>query len=123
MSESRSSRLSDILALPNDSKKKTLIVALALSLVCSTLVSATAVLLRPLQIANASIDRQRNILAAADLLEEDTDIADAFSRIEARVVDLESGLFSDDIDAESFDQRRAARDPEMSTPVTGEHDV
>ena len=123
MSESRSSRLSGILALPNDSKKKTLIVALALSLVCSTLVSATAVLLRPLQIANASIDRQRNILAAADLLEEDTDIADAFSRIEARVVDLESGLFSDDIDAESFDQRRAARDPEMSTPVTREHDV
>jgi len=123
VSESRSSRLSGILALPNDSKKKTLIVALALSLVCSTLVSATAVLLRPLQIANASIDRQRNILAAADLLEEDTDIADAFSRIEARVVDLESELFSDDIDAESFDQRRAARDPEMSTPVTGEHDV
>ncbi len=123
MSESLSSRLSGILALPNDSKKKTLIVALALSLVCSTLVSASAVLLRPLQIANASIDRQRNILAAANLLEEDTDITDAFSRIEARVVDLESGQFSDDVDAESFDQRRAARDPGMSTAVTREHDV
>ncbi len=79
MRESLSAGLSGILALPNDSKKKTLIVALALSLVCSTLVSASAVLLRPLQIENASIDRQRNILAAANLLEEATDIADAFS--------------------------------------------
>ena len=75
MSESSRAGLSGILALPNDSNKKTLIVALVLSLVCSTLVSASAILLRPFQIANASIDRQRNILAAAGLLEEDGALA------------------------------------------------
>ena len=123
MSKSPSAVLSDILALPNDSIKKTLMVALALSLVSSLLVSASAVLLRPLQMENASIDRQRNILAAGNLLDEDTDIVDAFSRIEARVVDLESGQFSDDVDAGSFDQRRAARDPAMSTRLPRNQDV
>jgi Na+-transporting NADH:ubiquinone oxidoreductase subunit C len=115
--------LSGILALPNDSRKKTFAVALALSLACSMLVSVSAVVLRPLQIENASIDRQRNILAAANLLNEDTDVAEAFSRIEARVVDLESGQFSDDIDVEIFDQRRAARDPAMSIELPKEQDI
>jgi Na+-transporting NADH:ubiquinone oxidoreductase subunit C len=115
--------LSGILALPNDSKKKTLVVALVLSLVCSMLVSVSAVVLRPLQIVNATVDRQRNILAAADLLDEDTDIAEAFSRIEAHVVDLESGEFNDDVDAASFDQRRAARDPAMSKALARKQDI
>ena len=123
MSESVRTRIANILALPNDSIKKTLAVALALSLLSSLLVSASAVLLRPLQIENASIDRQRNILAAANLLEEDTDIADAFSRIEARVVDLESGNFTADVDAENFDQRRAARDPATSAALPRKQDV
>jgi Na+-transporting NADH:ubiquinone oxidoreductase subunit C len=123
MSVAKSAGLAGILALPNDSRKKTLVVALALSLVCSMLVSVSAVVLRPLQIANATIDRQRNILAAADLLNENTDVADEFSRIEARVVDLESGGFTDDVDAASFDQRRAARDPAMSTALPREQDI
>ena len=61
--------LSRILELPNDSIKKTFMVALALSLVCSLLVSLSAVMLRPLQSENASLDRQRNILAAANFPE------------------------------------------------------
>ena len=123
MSESTSGGFAGILALPNDSTRKTVIVALVLSLVCSMLVAVSAVALRPLQIENATIDRQSNILAAANLLDEDTDIAEAFSRIEARVVDLETGQFSDDIDAESFDQRRAARDPTMSMALPRDQDV
>jgi len=115
--------LTGILALPNDSTRKTFVVALVLSLVCSMLVSVSAVVLRPLQLENASVDRQRNILAAANLLDEDSDIADAFSRIEARIVDLESGEFTDDVDAESFDQRRAARDPALSTALPRDQDV
>jgi Na+-transporting NADH:ubiquinone oxidoreductase subunit C len=123
VSESPGSGLSGILALPNDSIRKTLVVALALSLVCSLLVSVSAVVLRPFQVENASIDRQRNILAAANLLDGDTDIADAFSRIEARVVDLETGKFSDDVDARTFDQRRAARDPATSTALPRAQDI
>jgi Na+-transporting NADH:ubiquinone oxidoreductase subunit C len=123
VSESVTSRLSGILALPNDSIKKTFVVALLLSLVSSMLVSLSAVVLRPLQVENASLDRQRNILAAAGLLDEGTDISDAFSRIEARVVDLDSGQFSDDIDAESLDERRAARDPATSVALSKKQDI
>ena len=123
MSTPRASGLSRILALPNDSIKKTFLVALALSLVCSLLVSMSAVLLRPLQVENATIDRQRNILAAANLLSEDTDVAEAFDKIEARVVDLESGSFTDQLNAESFDQRSAARDPAMSKELSRDEDV
>ncbi len=46
-----------------------------------------------------------------------------FSRIEARAVDLESGDFTDDVDASSFDQRRAARDPALSTALPRNQDV
>jgi Na+-transporting NADH:ubiquinone oxidoreductase subunit C len=123
MSTSPGKGLFAVFALPNDSTRKTIAVALALSLVCSMLVSVSAVVLRPLQIENATLDRQRNILAAAHLLQENTDVAAAFAKIEARVVDLETGAFADDMDAGSYDQRRAARDPAMSAPVPDDQDI
>ena len=123
MNETLASRFSAILALPNDSIRKTVAVALALSLVCSMLVAVSAVGLRPLQEKNAALDRQRNILAAAGLLDEDTDVVEAFSQIEARVVDLETGRFTDAVDVESYDQRRAARDPAMSEALPNDRDV
>jgi len=123
VSASVAARLSGILALPNDSIKKTFVVALLLSLVSSMLVSLSAVVLRPLQVENATLDRQRNILAAANLLDEDTDVGDAFARIEAHVVDLDSGQFSDEVDAGSLDQRRAARDPATSVALSRKQDI
>ena len=102
---------------------RTLLVALLLSLVCSLLVSASAVVLQPLQSANAALDRQRNILRAANLLEEGADIDALFAQIERRIVDLASGEFSDDVDPQSFDQRRAARDPDMSVLVPRDQDI
>ena len=46
---------------------KTMIVVLAVCLVCSIIVAGAAVGLRPLQIANKEIDKQNNILAVAGL--------------------------------------------------------
>ncbi|MFT5576747.1 MAG: Na+-transporting NADH:ubiquinone oxidoreductase subunit C, partial [Bermanella sp.] len=53
----------------NDSIKKTLLVAVALCIVCSLVVSGAAVLLKPAQIKNKALDRKSNILAAAGMLE------------------------------------------------------
>ena len=53
----------------NDSIKKTLIVAFSLCIVCSVIVSTAAVMLKPAQQANQSLDRKRNILAAAGMLQ------------------------------------------------------
>jgi len=42
----------------NDSTSKTIIVALALCIVCSVIVSTAAVMLRPAQQANKDLDRK-----------------------------------------------------------------
>jgi Na+-transporting NADH:ubiquinone oxidoreductase subunit C len=78
-------------SLPNDSVAKTLIVAIGLCLICSVVVSATAVALKPLQLRNAILARQIEILRVAGLMEEGGDVEVLFQQVEVRVVDLDSG--------------------------------
>lgn len=108
--------------MANDSVGKTLTVALLLCVVCSVLVSLSAVGLKPLQQQNKELDRKQNILAAAGLLEPGVSVAEAFKRIEAKVVDFDTGEYVTDIDASNYDQRRAASNPEMSIALSGEQD-
>ena len=104
-------------ALPVDSIPKTVFVAVSLCLFCSMVVSFAAVNLRPIQQANALLDKQKNILEVAGLYEDGTDIAEAFARFEPQVVDLEAGVFSDQFDAATFDDRAAADDPDLSVAL------
>lgn len=55
------------MASNNDSIKKTLFVVIALSLVCSIIVSAAAVGLRDKQKENAALDKQSKILQVAGI--------------------------------------------------------
>ena len=66
----------------NDTIKKTLIVAISLCLVCSALISFSAVELRGLQEANKTLDKQSKILSAAGLLEDEQEISSLFNSIE-----------------------------------------
>ena len=50
-----------------DTVTKTLVVAFFLCVVCSILVSGTAVILKPMQDENRILDRNKNILSAAGL--------------------------------------------------------
>ncbi len=106
----------------NDSIKKTLIVAFSLCIVCSVIVSTAAVVLKPAQEANKTLDRKRNILAAAGMLQEGVSVEDQFQQVTARVVDMRTGRFADDVDPDSFDQRKAAKDPAQSDRLTAEQD-
>lgn len=116
-----------MLALPNDSPKKTVFVAIALCLVCSILVSTAAVALKPLQQANASLDRKRNLLLVAGLAEGGeaaNEVEDLFQQnVETKVVELASGEFADEVDAATFDQRKAAGDPALSEPIPPQGDI
>jgi Na+-transporting NADH:ubiquinone oxidoreductase subunit C len=76
-----------------DSVAGTLRVALVLCIACSLLVSVAAVGLHPLQQANRTLDRQRNILLAAGLYTPERKVADLFSQVESHWVDLSSGRF------------------------------
>lgn len=101
----------------NDSFIKTIIVAVALCLVCSILVSGTAVSLKERQKSNASLDKKKNILMAANLLKDGADLIELFEKVEQRFVDLETGAFVDVENPEAFNQRKRAKDPSLSIAI------
>ena len=116
-------RLRAIMAQPNDSTQKTLSVALILCLACSVVVSAAAIVLRPTQAANAALDRKRNIVQVAGLLEAGEDVEAAFETVERRMVDLETGEFTDKFMDVEYDQYIAARDPDLSISIPDGEDI
>ena len=106
----------------NDSISKTFGVALALCVVCAVVVSSAAVILRPTQEVNKLLDLKTNILASAGLLQEGVSIETQFEQISTRVVDLQTGRFTDAVDAASYDQRKASKDPAMSVALDPKQD-
>lgn len=113
----------------NDSTKKTVTVALLLCLVCSVFVAAAAVGLKPVQAANKALDRKKNILAAAGMLEPGKTVAESFERIETRLVNMEKGEFATEselaaagINAATYDQKAASKDPALSVALSGDED-
>ena len=114
-----------LLALPNESRTKTIAIALLVSAVSAIVVAGTAVTLRPLQEANRAAERQARLdamIAAlpgmADLLE-----ASGADRLETVIVDLQTGKVAEGLDPAHFDARTTARDPATSTPLAAEIDV
>ncbi|CAA0119930.1 Na(+)-translocating NADH-quinone reductase subunit C [Halioglobus japonicus] len=108
----------------NDSIKKTLIVAFSLCIVCSVIVSTAVVMLKPIQEVNKTLDRKRNILAAAGMLVEGESVDEQFAQIQTRVVDLTTGKFADDaVNVDRYDQRKAAKDPAQSAELTADEDL
>ena len=93
-----------------DSISNTLIVAIGLSLVCSIIVSSAAIVLKPVQEKNEEEFRQQIILDVAGLMEPDVDINVLFESIDSRMVDLETGSYTDEADPDSFDALVAACD-------------
>ena len=107
-----------------ESTSRTVTVALVLCIVCSLVVSSAAVLLKDRQDINKKIDRYTNILAAAGMLQADAGIEEQFNElVTSRVVDLNSGLFTDEVDADSFDQLRSAKDRDISINLTSSEDI
>jgi len=113
-----------VLALGNDSLEKTIAIAVALCLVCAVLVSFSAVALKPLQVNNKEVDMKKNILEVASLLEEGANIDAVFKdKIEAKIVNLETGDYVEDMNPAEYDQRKAAKDPAMSVAIPKEKDI
>jgi Na+-transporting NADH:ubiquinone oxidoreductase subunit C len=96
--------------------------AAAVCLVCGVFVSSSAVALKSKQEDNKVLDRQKKVLVVAGLVEngggESADeIRSLFAdHIKTRIIDLKSGKYLKD--DPSFDQRKAAKDPEQSREVS-----
>lgn len=110
-----------------ESTARTLTVALLVCLVCSVFVAGAAVALRPTQVENRQLDKQRSILAIAGLGEAGMSASQVkklyAERITARLVDLETGTYSDAHDPQTFDPVLAAKDPKLSDALPGEEDI
>lgn len=106
----------------HDSIGRIIRVAFALCIVCSVVVSTAAVVLKPAQEANKDLDRKRNILAAAGMLEEGKTVDELFARIETHYVDLRSGEYADSVPA-GYEQRAASKDPSLSTDLSEDADI
>lgn len=118
---------------PKSNNAKTISVALTLCLVCSVLVSAVAVGLKPAQIENARLDRNKNILVAADMYntESDTadDVAERFKDFDVKIIDLNKGNYLDDDelktagipDRNAYDASQATKNQALSEDL-GDND-
>jgi Na+-transporting NADH:ubiquinone oxidoreductase subunit C len=106
-----------------ESVLRTLTVALLVCLVCSVVVSAAAVALKPVQATNKLQDKQRNILQIAGLYQDVVSIQEQFQKITPRLVDLRTGQFSDELDPLTFDQQKASKDPALSEQLDGDQDI
>lgn len=110
-----------------ESTVRTLTVAVLVCLVCSVFVAGAAIALKPTQVENRLLDKQRSILAIAGLGEagmSGAKVKELFgSTITAKLVDLESGTFSDAFDPITFDPLKAAKDPKTSEVLKGSEDI
>ena len=118
---------------PKSNNAKTISVALTLCLVCSVLVSAVAVGLKPTQIENARLDRNKNILVAAGMYnaESDTadDVAERFKDFDVKIIDLNNGNYLDDNqladagipDRNAYDASQATKNQALSEDL-GDND-
>lgn len=112
----------------NDSPIKAILVTLLTAMICSSLVSAAVVVLRPIQLNNQLLERGRNIMTLTGLLPAgefpgDEEMLDLFNSLDTRIVNIDEGRFDDTVDPLTFDMRRAANDPELSTGVPGGQDL
>ncbi len=96
----------------------TILFSAAVCVVCAVLVSSAAVSLKESQLRNEALDKQRNVLFAAGLAQPGDklgadEVGVLFESIRPVVIDLETGEETD-MDPTTFDQAKAAGNPETS---------
>lgn len=113
---------------PKNSNISTLTTALVLCLVCSVMVSAVAVGLKPQQQANQALDRNKNILIAAGLAQGNSgkdEVATKFADFEVKLVNLQTGKYATEdelsqagiTDVNAYDAEAASKNPALNTPL------
>ena len=110
----------------NESIIKTIGVAFAVCLVCSLVVSTSAVSLRDLQKENKLNDKRIKILQVADMYDPNTSIAEQFSELESKFIDFNTGLTMDEynnFNIDDYDQILVTKDPNFSSKVPASEDI
>jgi len=113
--------------MSNDTPPKAILVVLLTALVCSSLVSAAVVILRPIQLNNQMLDRSRNIMQLTGLVPreqaiKDDDMLELYKSLDLRIINIDAASFDQEIDPDTFDKRRAQNDPERSVAIPSAQD-
>jgi Na+-transporting NADH:ubiquinone oxidoreductase subunit C len=111
-----------------DTPLRALMTVLVTAVVCSSIVSASVVLLRPIQLNNKLLERSGYILQLTGLLPPgaavgDDELLELFKSLDARVVDIDEASLDSEFDPYTFDGRKAAADPELSVPIPAGEDI
>lgn len=132
------SLVSDSSNFNKDSIQNVIVIALVVCLFCAIVVAGSAVALKERRVENKALDKSKNVLIAAGLFEEGVtkveDINTLFARFEPRVVDSRTKqLLSEaevatveqqlEISFLDYDQRKAAKDPALSSALTDLEDI
>ena len=111
----------------NESVIKTIGVAFAVCLICSLIVSASAVSLRDKQKENKLNDKKIKILEVADIkIESDQTIGEAFNKLEQKYIDFNTGKLMDEyknFNIDEYDQLTSLKDSTLSSPVPSSEDI
>ena len=110
----------------NESIGKTIAVAFAVCLVCSLVVSISAVSLRDLQKENKLNDKRIKILQVANIYDPELPIAEQFLELESKFIDFNTGITMDEynnFDIDDYDQVVATKDSNLSTKVPVSEDI
>ena len=112
----------------NDSPVKAFIIVLLTAVVCSSLVSAAVVVLRPIQLNNQMVERSRNIVKLTGLVEEgvtpsDEEMLELYQGMDVRILDIDQAAFNTDLDPLSFDARRAVNNPDLGIDIPVSEDL
>tara|TARA_B100000963_G_scaffold39514_1_gene29340 strand:+ start:789 stop:1559 length:771 start_codon:yes stop_codon:yes gene_type:complete len=110
----------------NETVIKTLSVTLVVCLLCSLLVSLTAVSLRDQQNTNKLNDKRVKILEAAKIYDDQKSIEEQFNDLEIRFLDFDTGnIFTEfkDYDLDNYDQIKSLRFSDQSKPVPTDKDI
>ncbi|MEQ8853437.1 Na(+)-translocating NADH-quinone reductase subunit C [Gimesia sp.] len=118
--------------MSRDSIGFTFIVSATLCVVCSILVSGAAVGLRSKQELNKEIERKKNILSVAGLIQPGDDAKNVMKiydeRVEGIIIDLDSGkVVTDDKELfpnpAEYDQKAAIDNPKLSSAIEPSKDI
>jgi Na+-transporting NADH:ubiquinone oxidoreductase subunit C len=116
--------------MPEATVRRTLVVALAVCIVCSLLVTTAEVSLREFRYKNKKLDRIGNILTAAGIPANRLSAGRMYAeRVRPVLVDLLSGkpvpqsAFNDVLNIDGFDIKKLSRHPEYGMIIAPEADI
>jgi Na+-transporting NADH:ubiquinone oxidoreductase subunit C len=110
----------------NDSIIKTLVVAFSVCLICSLVVSSSAVSLRDLQKENKLNDRRLKVLQVADIYDPELSISEQFLQLESKFIDFDTGrIFTEynNFNIDEYDQVKATKDSNLSKAIPASDDI